>query len=75
MRGGEVANVDEFPYLGSIVLVDGRVDVDMGRRISQTLRAFGALRRPVFLDRNLRLETKHKIYIPFLCLVCAAVGL
>ena len=62
VRGGEVASVGEFPYLGSIVATDGRVDVEVERRISQASRAFGALRKPVFLDRNLRLETKRKIY-------------
>ena len=34
VRGGEVANVGEFLYLGSIVAADGRVDVDMERKIS-----------------------------------------
>ena len=62
MRGSEVANVGEFLYLGSIVAADGREDVNVERRISQASRAFGALSKPVFLDRDLWLETKRKIY-------------
>ena len=55
MSGGEVANVHEFPYLGSVVAMDGRMDVDVERRVSQT---FGTLRTLVFHERKLWLETK-----------------
>ena len=49
--GGEIESVDEFPYLGSMM-----------KRIAQASRAFGALHKAVFMDRDLKLETKHKIY-------------
>lgn len=62
VSGGEVEATEEFPYLGSIISADGRVDTEVEKRISQASRAFGALRKAVFMDRNLRLETKRRIY-------------
>ena len=50
----------EFLYLGSLVADSGRMDVE--RRIAQTSKAFGALRKAVFLDKNLTLTTKRKVY-------------
>jgi hypothetical protein len=52
--GGEVESVDEFPYLGSVIAESGR--------IAKASRAFGALRKAVFLDKNLTLHTKRRIY-------------
>ena len=58
----EVECVEEFPYLGSIITASGRVDTEVERRITQASKAFGALRKPVFQDRNLSLHTKRVIY-------------
>ncbi len=60
--GGTIECVQEFPYLGSLVSDSGRIDGKVERRISLTSRAFGALRKAVFLDKNLTLTTKKKIY-------------
>ena len=60
--GGSISAVDEFPYLGSTVASLGRMDVDVDKRITQASKAFGALRKAVFLDKNLSLATKRKIY-------------
>ena len=60
--GGEIESVDEFPYLGSMITASGRMDVDVEKRNAQASRAFGALRKAVFMDRDLKLETKRKIY-------------
>ena len=38
-----------------------RMDVDVERRIAQASKAFGALRKAVFLDKNLTLTTR-KVY-------------
>ncbi len=57
---GEIDVVEEFPYLGSIIAANGKMDADVERRIAQASRAFGALRKAVFLDRNLR--QKRKVY-------------
>ena len=48
--GGDVVAVDDFPYLGSIIAGSGRMDVDVDRRVAQASKAFGALRKAVFLD-------------------------
>ena len=40
----------------------GRMDVDVERRIAGALRAFGPLRKAVFQDKNLTLQTKRKVY-------------
>ena len=53
-----VDHVNEFPYLGSVIQSSGRVDVDIERRITLASKAFGALRKSVFMDRDLNLQTK-----------------
>ena len=60
--GEEIESVSEFQYLGSIVSACGRVDIEVSRRIAQASRAFGALRKPVFMDKDLRVATKRKVY-------------
>ncbi len=37
--------VEEFPYLGSVVMSSGRIDAEVDRRIANASRAFGALHR------------------------------
>ena len=36
--------------------------MDVDRRVAQASKAFGALRKAVFLNKNLSLETKRKLY-------------
>ena len=60
--GSRFECVKEFPYLGSLIADSGRMDVDIERRISQASKAFGALRKAVFLDKNLTLTTKRKVF-------------
>ena len=62
LEGGDVTAVDEFPYLGSLIDKSGRMDVDVDRRVAQASKAFGALRKSVFLDKNLSLATKRRLY-------------
>lgn len=57
-----VESVCEFPYLGSVVDASGRMDSDIDRRIAQASKAFGALRKSVFSDKDLLVQTKRKIY-------------
>ena len=59
---GDIEAVDEFPYLGSLIASSGRMDVDVDKRVAQASKAFGALRKAVFLDRNLSLSTKRRPY-------------
>ena len=62
VAGGEICSVDEFPYLGSMITSSGRIDADVESRIAKASRAFGALRKAVFLDKDLTLRTKRKVY-------------
>ena len=58
----EVENVSQFPYLGSTIQSSGRAEVDVSRRVAQASKAFGPLRKAVFGNKDLTLETKHDIY-------------
>ncbi len=62
VSGGEICSVEEFPYLGSMIAASGRIDVDVEGRIVKASRAFGTLRKEVFLDKDLTLRTKRKVY-------------
>ena len=52
----------EFPYLGFVVDSSGRLDAQVNRRVAQASKAFGVLRKAVFLGKNLRIATKRRIY-------------
>ena len=39
----------------------GRMDADVECRVAKASKAFGALRKAVFLNRNLSLQTKRKV--------------
>ena len=58
---GGVEAVDKFPYLGSLrgLRKDG---CRCEQKSCPGTRAFGALRKSVFFDKNLSLTTKWKIY-------------
>ena len=59
---GEINSVNEFQYLGSRIAASRRMDGDVEIRIVQASRAFGALRKAVFMDKNLSLYTKRMNY-------------
>ena len=58
----EVESVSLFPYLGSTIQSSGRAEVDVGRRLAQASKAFGALHKAVFGNKDLTLKIKHTIY-------------
>ena len=60
--GGEIEDIEEIPYLASLIAASGRMDREVEKRIAQASRAFGALRKAVFLEKNLSLNTKRAIY-------------
>ena len=62
LDGGNIEAVEEFPYLGSLITSSGRMDMDIDRRIALVSRAFGALCKAVFLDKNLSLSIKRSVY-------------
>ena len=59
--GGKIECVEEFPYLGSLILLSGWLDAQKDRRITSASRAFGAFHRPIFDDGNLTVTMK-KMY-------------
>ena len=62
LEHGSIDCVEEFCYLGSLVASSGRIDTEVDRRITNASKAFGALRRAVFFDRNLTTNTKRQVY-------------
>ena len=62
LNGGKICAVKDFTYLGSTI-TPGRMDVEVEWKVPLVSRAFGALRRVVLLDKNLKLVTKRKIYL------------
>jgi len=62
LEGGNIKAVDEFQYLGSLIAATGKIDSDISRRLAQASKAFGALRKAVFMDKSLCLPIKKRIY-------------
>lgn len=62
IEGGEIENVKEFPYLGSLIAENGSIDAEVDKRIANASKAFGALRYAVFKDAHLSVYTKRKVY-------------
>lgn len=62
VRREEIESVSKFPYLGSVISSTGRIDSDVDKCIAQASRAYGALREPVFMDKDLQVTIKQKIY-------------
>ena len=58
----EIECVKQFPYLGSLVTSDGRIDTEVDSRLANASKAFGALRRVVFKDCNLTVTNKRRVY-------------
>ena len=61
-EGGQIENVKEFAYLGSLMAENGRAEAEVDRRVANASKAFGALRRAVFDDAHLSVTTKRKVY-------------
>ena len=50
----------------------GRLDTEVNRRMTQASKTFGAVRKAVFLDKNLSMATKRRIYNA--CVLVALYG-
>ena len=57
--GGSIECVKEFRYLGSIIVADGQIDVEVDKHLAME---FGALPKAVFTNANLSLTTKRQVY-------------
>ena len=65
--------VQEFQYLGSIVERSGRADSEVGRRVMQASRAFGCLRRAVYIQGQRPHNEDEEEHSSGLCAVCPTV--
>ncbi len=54
--------VPDFKYLGSVLDGRGGIMKEVKERIAKASRGFGALKEPVFMDKNLSLATKRLVY-------------
>ena len=61
--------VDTFSYLGSVITSSGQMTVEVDKKVVQASRAFGALRKSVFIDKHLKISTKKKFTMRVLCCV------
>ena len=59
---GVIECVDEFPYLGFVVMSSCRLDAEVDKRTANASKAFWTLCCAVFNDSNLTITTKRKIY-------------
>ena len=55
--------------MGSLIAESGRSHKEVDRRIANASKAFGALRRAVFKDTNLSVNTKRSVYCACVMLV------
>ncbi|PFX27744.1 putative uncharacterized transposon-derived protein F52C9.6 [Stylophora pistillata] len=61
VAGGQIEEVDEFTYLGSIVSKKGGTDEDIQARIRKARQAFAML-RPIWRSTALTIKTKLRVF-------------
>ena len=71
-NGEEIEYVCKFPYIGSVIASNGQMDLDVSRRIAQASwsKAFGALRKSVFMDKGLQAQSVSSLF----CCMDLSVG-
>nr|VZI24541.1 unnamed protein product [Spirometra erinaceieuropaei] len=62
MHGNQLQVVEIFPYLGSTLSRNTKIDDEVANRISKASQAFGRLRSTVWNRHGLQLSTKLKMY-------------
>nr|VZI48454.1 unnamed protein product [Spirometra erinaceieuropaei] len=62
VNGTQLQVVENFPYLGSTLSHNTKIDDEVANRISKASQAFGRLRSTVWNRHGLRLSTKLKMY-------------
>ena len=55
-------DMKDFTYLGSNITSDGEVQNEVKTCISKAAKAFRCLRKSIFKDRRLSVETKRRVY-------------
>ena len=61
--GGFISFVEKFRYLGSHIGQRLDSDVDIDERLSKASQTFGALRKHTFANRDVKPETKARLYV------------
>ena len=54
--------VEDFTYLGCVVSADAKLDKDIANRLDKANKALGKLNKRVWYNKNLRTDTKLKVY-------------
>ncbi|BHF68203.1 hypothetical protein SprV_0301123600 [Sparganum proliferum] len=62
VNGTQLQVVENFPYLGSTLSGNTKIDDEVANRISKSSQAFGRLRSTVWNRHGLQLSTKLKMY-------------
>nr|VZI42958.1 unnamed protein product [Spirometra erinaceieuropaei] len=62
VNGTQLQVVDNFPYLGSTLSRNTKIDDEVANRISKASQAFGRLQSTVWNRHGLQLSTKLKMY-------------
>ncbi|BHF72220.1 hypothetical protein SprV_0401528400 [Sparganum proliferum] len=62
VNGTQLQVVENFPYLGSTLSRNTKIDDEVANRISKASQAFGRLQSTVWNRRGLQLSTKLKMY-------------
>nr|VZI14314.1 unnamed protein product [Spirometra erinaceieuropaei] len=62
VNGTQLQVVENFPYLGSTLSRNTKIDDEVANRISKTSQAFGRLQSTVWNRHGLQLSTKLKMY-------------
>ncbi|BHF60741.1 hypothetical protein SprV_0100370700 [Sparganum proliferum] len=62
VNGTQLQVVENFPYLGSTLSRNTKIDAEVARRISKASQAFGCLQSTVWNRHGLQLSTKLKTY-------------
>ncbi|BHF73626.1 hypothetical protein SprV_0401670800 [Sparganum proliferum] len=62
VNGTQLQVVENFPYLGSTLSGNTKIDDEVANRISKASQAFGRLRSTVWNRHSLQLSTKLKMY-------------
>nr|VZH91133.1 unnamed protein product [Spirometra erinaceieuropaei] len=62
VNGTQLQVVGNFPYLGSTLSCNTKIDDEVARRISKASQAFGRLQSTVWNRHGLQLSTKLKMY-------------
>ena len=60
--GTQLKTVSEFPYLGSSISSDAKIDKDIEHRLSKANKAFAKLKQRLWTNSNIRRSTKIMVY-------------